>query len=296
MSILYANVKGNVVYIENYNNEKDLKCPECDNDLVYVKESTRARSHFRHKANSTCGGETILHRVAKRLLVEHQDKWKFFYMCSCDQEIDINIKGTYVEEKPHQGYQYDVGVMNKEEVVGAIEVFVTHAVDPPKAYAMRNLDWCEVKGQDVLNAFNDRSFIIECTQHKPQRCQKCDEMTKRAFFAEENKLRSSYEDEYYQSFLKIMIAFDNRKTCILQKSPLLEFGKHSGKYVDELMNPDDWNYLAWLSKDALLFPLKVIEHAKLLVKGRCHRCSGSVGQEKWKTLCGACYAFKKRRR
>ena len=62
-----------------------FKCLECDDELI-LRKGTKLAHHFAHKSdpNSTCTGggpETYEHQLAKELLKDYLNSWKFIEEC-----------------------------------------------------------------------------------------------------------------------------------------------------------------------------------------------------------------------
>ncbi len=194
-----------------------FECWECHMPL-FLKQGKIKAAHFSHFANgdkkSLCnGGESAIHKKAKRLIEIHLTSWNFYRKsCDCGEKDDDpvyydNDFCTKVEHTVyHQEKKYviDVAVVHEEtkKMVRAIEVYHTHPIE-----TMKREDLIELCGGDVPFQINARS-IIEQAELKDwnleydyqYKCYKC--LSRECVECEE---RSLIED---------MVLYNVCKTCI----------------------------------------------------------------------------------
>jgi len=135
-------------------------CPGCGDPLTFRAGEVRAR-HFAHRATGICTSETVLHATAKRLVAESVDLWRAgrretpvtVRRCatcnrSFNRPIPESVTHAVVERQLASGRVVDVALLGADDiVVGAVEVFVAHAVDESKAVDLGSLPWVEVAAE-----------------------------------------------------------------------------------------------------------------------------------------------------
>jgi hypothetical protein len=175
-------------------------CPDCRQQVI-LKLGQKNIFHAAHKnPNTDCqltNPESALHLNAKLHIAEELRKFipvKVRYPCdgangeSCDSEMTTTLNylsewdDVQVEYSIDQ-YRPDIVLLKNGESIGAIEVFVTHAIEPEKEKHLQewNIPWIEVKGNYILDAGNDTPWqITDILQFQnisrtviKWRCQRC---------------------------------------------------------------------------------------------------------------------------
>ena len=147
-----------------------LTCLSCEGCLVFRKPHKRTRAgseyqvcaHFMHKTGrpASCTNESIEHKCAKAKAAQGAVNGSLTFVHTCDackERIPISFRATYArEEVPFGKFRLDVGLIGADSsVVGAIEIFHTHALDETKVDALNaneNLAWIEVTSTSILDA------------------------------------------------------------------------------------------------------------------------------------------------
>ena len=146
-----------------------LSCLICNSCLVFRRAHKRTRAgseypvcaHFMHKTGrpASCTNESIEHKCAKAKAAQGalDGSLTFVHTCDvCKERIPIAFCATYArEEAPFGKFRLDVGLIDSGgSVVGAIEIFHTHAVDETKVDALnaKDLAWIEVTSTSILDA------------------------------------------------------------------------------------------------------------------------------------------------
>lgn len=147
-------------------------------------------------------------------LVHHAGQWSFHKTCiACKSRIPIGIFGTdrvCREEVRWNEFVLDVGVVQNDSVVGAVEVCVTHKCTDAKLEALNdsNLAWCEVSANEVLRSVKDESFELCVMACGSSVCDDCLERERRALIhqrEQEMKMNAIYADlerEQHQRVIK----------------------------------------------------------------------------------------------
>ena len=153
----------------------NLTCYDCNSQLYFRTGHTRmvcgvsvpVRACFCHSPrvgnleHTGCNGESALHLAAKHK-IQMNPTMQFATECStCKTLVLIGVNPApdctrVMLEFAFQRYRLDVAFVDTQtnEVVGCVEVFVSHRVDNDKVRALTsaNLPWCEVDANHVLNA------------------------------------------------------------------------------------------------------------------------------------------------
>lgn len=155
-------------------------CPECDTRVNLRKGDIR-QHHFAHKPDTRCSGESILHKVAKRIIIyawnnprnlldPHHDPSEpcevyIFRKCRrCGAESGGNIlvgdigDVTDIREEVEVGNKrVDVVVIDKLPQFG-IEIRNTHAVPDEKwdTFANYKFPCIEVEAEQVIKSWENR--------------------------------------------------------------------------------------------------------------------------------------------
>ncbi|HCE1979068.1 TPA: competence protein CoiA family protein [Vibrio parahaemolyticus] len=121
----------------------DCVCPECKTPLVANQGSVK-RWHFAHASNAECKGESVIHRVAKEVIVNSAHSGLPLYICSnggnvyeSDKDGIVHSKSWYAPERHYHIRQakeeaklgnqiVDVLCHDKAGNALAVEIFYTH--------------------------------------------------------------------------------------------------------------------------------------------------------------------------
>lgn len=138
-------------------------CPGCKSSLI-LKQGEQKTWHFAHKAEANCSGETILHKTAKQLIKQVIDGWRtgansipqIARICpTCKQLIEEpipeNITEAEIELRTDSNFIVDVGLKSVNNLVWAVEILVTHAVDQNKADNL-GVPFIEIKAENVIES------------------------------------------------------------------------------------------------------------------------------------------------
>ncbi len=140
---------------------KQYFCPACQ-DTVILRKGEIKTAHFAHKVSETCNQETILHKIAKQLIVQVVSNWKsgktdspiLRRICEIcrkptDQSLPNKVECAMLEYKVNGGFVVDVALMVENEPAAAIEIKVSHAVDENKAELLP-IPFIELDGQSIV--------------------------------------------------------------------------------------------------------------------------------------------------
>lgn len=139
------------------------RCPGCGSRLVFRAGAIVAR-HFAHPGGTGCSPETVLHKAATLAIAAAVEDWlRGSGPRPATQRPCVRCKGpvlrpahervrsAVVEHGVTGGRVADVALLDETgEVVGVIEVRVTHAVDAEKTADLDGIPWIEVDGADAL--------------------------------------------------------------------------------------------------------------------------------------------------
>ena len=167
--------------------EVNYCCPGCSSPLV-LRAGDSVIRHFAHKSTAACSGETVMHKIAKRLLVQVISEYSsssaakqisLKSICSCCAEaVEIALPRhsfTAASEEHRIGeFVCDVVAFRGSEPVLAIEVLVTHSVDDNKAIKLP-LPWLELSAERVLESPYFWNPVSE--KLRPITCAKCRKQT-----------------------------------------------------------------------------------------------------------------------
>lgn len=130
-------------------------CPCCGEDLI-LREGSKVRKHFSHRGDSACTGESVLHAVGKREVVECAKRGVLLTaLCDgCGMWHDRYIppgtfEGADLECRTASGHVLDVALISGGRHRLGVEVRVTHAVSDEKAASLPGW-WIEVLAEDVV--------------------------------------------------------------------------------------------------------------------------------------------------
>lgn len=161
-------------------------CPDCKGQVI-LKLGQKKIFHAAHKApNTNCpltNPESALHLNAKLHIAQELRKFlpmKVAYPCdgfneeSCDSEMTTMLDylsgwdEVQVEYSIDQ-YRPDIVLLKNGKSIGAVEVFVTHAIEPEKEKYLQELSipWIEVNGNYILDTGNgDQWHITDILQFR----------------------------------------------------------------------------------------------------------------------------------
>ncbi len=141
--------------------ERHYFCPACKDTIILRKGEIKA-PHFAHKASETCNQETIIHRIAKQLILQVISDWKAgkidppILKRTCeicrkpkDQPLPDKVEGAMLEYRMSDGFVVDVALIVENEPAAAIEIKVSHAIDENKANLL-SIPFIELEGQKVI--------------------------------------------------------------------------------------------------------------------------------------------------
>jgi hypothetical protein len=150
---------------------KTFACYECGDKLEKVCAHKRKRSgiefevasFFRHSKDTTCSGESIVHKASKdrRGLV-------YYDLCrQCGSEVCIDLDGRRQEKETNwvfeeSTYRPDVSFLDDAgRLVSALEIHHTHAISDEKAeaYNKAKIAWVEVDA--LLHLEAEREIKVE---------------------------------------------------------------------------------------------------------------------------------------
>ncbi|EIE5869548.1 hypothetical protein O8Q24_000113 [Vibrio parahaemolyticus] len=121
----------------------DCVCPECKTPLV-ANQGNVKRWHFSHASNTECKGESLIHRLAKQVILDAARSRKALLISSdggdvyeSDKDGVVNSKSWYAPERKYQiqeaeaevklGSQiFDVLCHDRKGNALAVEIFYTH--------------------------------------------------------------------------------------------------------------------------------------------------------------------------
>jgi len=181
-------------------------CYGCSGKLSFVKEHMShrngiafpVRAFYRHVAkDKACTSESIAHRAAKHAIAEFIHEWKFGFKCVlCSKIVAVQVccsqQDAAVQELAWGDYRLDVGVQGTGGVTGAVEVVATHALADDKAAALTGagIAWCEVRAEDVLDAFKEKRWLVVVSRCSTDVCAWCEEQERSKA---ETELKNSFE-------------------------------------------------------------------------------------------------------
>ena len=138
-----------------------VSCPECG-EAVRMKLGAKRRHHVAHEPDSVCaatGPEGALHLNCKLHIANELRKADSLWIshlcsgCNATREWKWVSSWTTVEVEFRLGCRTpDIALLLDAKVVGAIEVFASHAVDREKATALATagVPWIEVKADEAI--------------------------------------------------------------------------------------------------------------------------------------------------
>jgi hypothetical protein len=120
-------------------------CLDCDEKLS-LRRIRGKRTHFAHRPDSQCTGETALHRFAKELLAQARTVTFPPLILSAGKLVELIFEGgrvalDEVRIEVNEGNFHPDTVVRVADELRAIEFKVSHAVDDEKAAKVRNRDY-----------------------------------------------------------------------------------------------------------------------------------------------------------
>ncbi|EVT81100.1 competence protein CoiA family protein [Vibrio parahaemolyticus] len=121
----------------------DCVCPDCQQPLI-ANQGNVKRWHFAHASNSSCKGESVIHRLAKQVIVNAVHSGLPLYISSnggtvyeSDKDGVVHSKSWYAPERQYQIQQAEAEVKLGSQIVDvlchdrignalAVEIFYTH--------------------------------------------------------------------------------------------------------------------------------------------------------------------------
>lgn len=157
-------------------------CPSCKCSVFLRKGEVRI-AHFYHTSNSDCSGESVIHKTAKRLIVEAVEEISrggsvtLKLLCeNCDAVTDRSVGRKRitraVEEVVIGDCRVDVVAFLDEYPALCIEVRNTSEVTCEKAQGL-DCYWIELDAYDVVN--DNRLWRPVASALKPVLCESCKE-------------------------------------------------------------------------------------------------------------------------
>jgi hypothetical protein len=192
IKIPYALLGERLVHISEVTSglSHECVCPECKAALI-ARKGQKVRHHFAHYHSTNCQPETVVHRIAKRLLAERieaalagrqdlQIRWKCAH---CDDVHSGNllrrVRSIYVERN-FDSCRPDITLCEiSDKPIALIEVVVTHPPDENVRNLCRNhsIEFleCHIRTEDDLEQITKSAPLqITCGTYCPRmRCSKC---------------------------------------------------------------------------------------------------------------------------
>lgn len=299
-------------------------CYECGDMMTSVVAHKRARdgatysvrAYFRHKSNAACSGESWQHQAAKHRVVA--EEFGLYLLCKeCGSPVHVGLTGVAQAEQSWESYYLDVGFSQDSTVVGAVEIWHTHAIPDEKARAMTDakLTWVEVRAENVLRA--RPGDPVHCERGSDSICPRCTASKSGAGQVSAFTCPCPTDVNCQQSHLptsptsptsSASATSDTSPARLVAKvvpdMGVLDFGRYQGHQVDEVPR----GYLAYLSyrevwRDGKRVveatcdtgyrpPDHIIRLARSIIDQRdlCHCCMKKIQHRPpWKLVCGRCW-------
>lgn len=175
------NESGEVVPAKDAKKGEIYSCICCSCELIFKAGEIREK-HFSHAPNSKCNPETIIHLLAKKLIVqaiqqnvEGKNVISMINKCSeCSTDFIVEIpKSTFSKAETEvyiSGFICDaIAYRDNKESLG-IEIFHTHKVDEHKGGSLQ-IPWVEFNADEIIKD----PFIWKPINSmlKPIICNKC---------------------------------------------------------------------------------------------------------------------------
>ncbi|MGM0609379.1 MAG: competence protein CoiA family protein [Candidatus Muiribacteriota bacterium] len=163
------NGEGQLIFADNATKDESYFCPNCTSKLIF-RAGEKNKWHFAHHETSNCNNESLIHAVAKILIINViNDNSKIFesrliklkYSClDCNglyekfNKLTVLKSGLFSSaENEFQIDNYRVDVVafkkgsNKPNL--AIEILNTHKIEQSKGLSLP-IHWIELKAEDVI--------------------------------------------------------------------------------------------------------------------------------------------------
>lgn len=170
------------------NKDTAYYCPSCGDSLVLRKGQVK-KPHFSHKVSDSCSQETVIHKLAKFLIIQNIKDWKVgqgdvpLMKRKCPdcgeehvQEFPDKVDSAVDEVRLESGYVADVGIYSNQKIVAAIEIKVYHQVSDVKKTNI-GIPFIELLGEQVIENPAEWNPVID--MFKPFKCSKCDQALKK---------------------------------------------------------------------------------------------------------------------
>ena len=151
-------------------------CPECKRQVI-LRLGERRIFHAAHKAQDNCvltSPETALHlntklyvaeelRKHKPLLINTYCKGYEGLICSNKKLSEYFTEWDQVKVEYHiDQYRPDIVLLKEGQTIGAVEIFVTHTIEPEKESYLKQLSipWLEIDALKVLSKNEENNWTI----------------------------------------------------------------------------------------------------------------------------------------
>jgi hypothetical protein len=203
-------------------------CPACARPVILKLGSVRVH-HIAHYPGDLCVAtqpETVIHLNAKyHLLSVLKDSTSVFFMQKCDgcketvhfceHERPVHFAQNWdrvVLEYAFGVYRLDVGLIGEGELIGAIEVVVTHPCELDKVAYLNelNVPWLEIQVSPEFytepTAWHPAQALVP-VQHNPQLFQpwQCDSCRERDAVERKEKAEREAKRQYAKNFKRLAL-------------------------------------------------------------------------------------------
>jgi hypothetical protein len=151
------------------NRNEAYVCLECDR-AVKLRAGKVRRKHFCHRVETTCEGESVIHKAAKLKLKEmfeaslnggdlpvllmrcaRHSSWRRYDPCTKVVEHRFTYPFTDIQEEVTVGsFRLDVALLEAGKVTFGVELYHRHRVPAAKTQGL-TLPWVELEAEAVLN-------------------------------------------------------------------------------------------------------------------------------------------------
>jgi len=216
-------------------------CPICRH-LVILKLGDVRVHHYAHYRDENCPAtepETALHlnvkfyiarQLERRLPLVIEQPCAGEYQCGSVRRVPWldGWEEVHVEYSVDH-YQPDIALLRDGQVLGAIEVLVTHAVESGKAdyFARLGVSWLEVRATESLYAGESRWLAEQPLTYV--RLFPCEDT-----WVCENCQEKRYQDELRQKAIEIQRLYQKRNRTYIHAAKMVDFYYPSGKKYREV--------------------------------------------------------------
>jgi hypothetical protein len=175
----------------------DAYCPVCERQVT-LKLGQKRVHHFAHRPEDICSAtkpETAIHLNCKFYIYQQLVKATNVYTSSSCSRCGKQKSVLWKQDWDHVEVEYkmeslrpDIALLQNGKVIGAIEIFVTHAVNEEKAqrFQSQDVDWIEIYGDEGIyeepNAWTAEKPLDAISQY-PQipswTCSQCERVQER---------------------------------------------------------------------------------------------------------------------